>query len=653
MATGGKLVGLLYLFFAAWGMLALLRRLTRSCSVSLVGALFYAASPSMALSLGAAEHMPVACALVLPPLIAVALLRLEEHTTPVRAAVLGLLLSILALVYFKEFLLILPSFAVVVVALLAVNRRRKFVKGLLIAGLVLFFCVVPLLLPLLREERWMALFRLDSIDAWQQAYSAPGFFAWFARKEWIVGEPAHGGVFYLSVLGVAGLLCGLGSSQQGRQGPFVLCLGLMLLYFWLSFGPRDVLSASRMLLDLRQDWLARWTVKLSVLVPFLLLAWIWPKHRFWWVVVGLLGSVCVVVPGFRVLELIPGYDQIRAPWSLWYLPGTFFLVVAASLGLARGFKRLPSVVRPVALVVALLVLLVDLGPYRRAFTVGTVSSRWWDDFHEVEARLQSNPLQGRVIAAFSNFVFVTLPLTTGKPLVPGFQIYFHLYKHLQLVRESTTTLRWFRLFSTFGGAPFVLIDKTSSDIDINILRTALPERWENESFLLLTNPSSFGLAYGTSNVAEVPAFCPPKTYLQLASFGVVGVASASAEPSSCRFALPDPWIPPTTKPAARLLRHRPSEMSIDVDRDGGEWLVVTEAYHPDWRVSVDGKDLPVVRAFGAMLAVHLASTPATVTLRFVPPWWYNASLGVAGVSWLVVVLWLVRSLLLAKPTQLH
>jgi len=51
-------------------------------------------------------------------------------------------------------------------------------------------------------------------------------------------------------------------------------------------------------------------------------------------------------------------------------------------------------------------------------------------------------------------------------------------------------------------------------------------------------------------------------------------------------------------------------------------IVVSEAYHPDWKAYQATKSLTVYRAVGALLSVQV-SEPGDIQFIFTPPWYYN------------------------------
>jgi dolichol-phosphate mannosyltransferase len=67
------------------------------------------------------------------------------------------------------------------------------------------------------------------------------------------------------------------------------------------------------------------------------------------------------------------------------------------------------------------------------------------------------------------------------------------------------------------------------------------------------------------------------------------------------------------------------------------WLVITEAWHPDWMAYSDGAEVPVYKAFGGLMAVPLGRTNGPIELIFSAPVWYSLCVWMSGLSWIGVL----------------
>ncbi|MGH7893711.1 MAG: hypothetical protein ACREQL_03535 [Candidatus Binatia bacterium] len=103
--------------------------------------------------------------------------------------------------------------------------------------------------------------------------------------------------------------------------------------------------------------------------------------------------------------------------------------------------------------------------------------------------------------------------------------------------------------------------------------------------------------------------------------------------------------PPVPEPFDVDVR-RPAPEVILLDADAGAapaMVFVSEAHHPWWRATVDGKVAPTLRAAFAFMAVAIPPGRHAVELRFERPRAVAIADRVAAVSWLVfpvlVVVW--------------
>ncbi|NDF16717.1 MAG: hypothetical protein EB079_01950, partial [Verrucomicrobia bacterium] len=121
------------------------------------------------------------------------------------------------------------------------------------------------------------------------------------------------------------------------DGPIRIFLGLLLLVHWFSLGPRSGLGGILEFLKSAQglqDWVLPF-FWIAALGPIAVLAVIWPGGRWRWPTFALGLAVYMLVPGFRLFELIPLVGTVRAPWSFWQVGGAFCLGAVGGLAVAR------------------------------------------------------------------------------------------------------------------------------------------------------------------------------------------------------------------------------------------------------------------------------------------------------------------------------
>jgi uncharacterized membrane protein YfhO len=69
---------------------------------------------------------------------------------------------------------------------------------------------------------------------------------------------------------------------------------------------------------------------------------------------------------------------------------------------------------------------------------------------------------------------------------------------------------------------------------------------------------------------------------------------------------------------SRLIEYAPDRIQADVDATVPGYLVVVDAWGPEWRASVDGSPAPVLRANVGFRAVPVPSGRHRVELRYRP-----------------------------------
>ena len=78
-------------------------------------------------------------------------------------------------------------------------------------------------------------------------------------------------------------------------------------------------------------------------------------------------------------------------------------------------------------------------------------------------------------------------------------------------------------------------------------------------------------------------------------------------------------------------------MTYQLPADATGWLIVSEAYHPDWTVTIDGKPAAVHRAEAALLSTYVPAGSHEVVFQFRAPGWYSLCLTLGALSWIVAL----------------
>jgi hypothetical protein len=99
-----------------------------------------------------------------------------------------------------------------------------------------------------------------------------------------------------------------------------------------------------------------------------------------------------------------------------------------------------------------------------------------------------------------------------------------------------------------------------------------------------------------------------------------------------------------THPTSNLaiVEYDTDAVTVTVTTDQPGYLVLSDAYYPGWQARVDGQPAPIRRANYAFRAVYVPAGEHTVQLFFDPLIW-KVSLGISGLTLLVLAIWIIRS----------
>lgn len=79
-------------------------------------------------------------------------------------------------------------------------------------------------------------------------------------------------------------------------------------------------------------------------------------------------------------------------------------------------------------------------------------------------------------------------------------------------------------------------------------------------------------------------------------------------------------VPPPRQPGgtARIVGYGNTSVTVETTTADGGTLILADAWHPWWRARIDGREVPVRRAFGLVRAVEVPAGTATVSFTFEP-----------------------------------
>ena len=667
--AGIKIAALAVLPLSALTIFVFVRRLSGSAWSALAAALLYMLSAQMASRLADFQHWMASYAYIFPPLILWGFLRIADERSLRAAAWLAFAWAAMMLSFTKLAFLFVPL-AAAFVLWLWISRpdsRRGLVLGSLAALPAIFLLAVVPLLPLAREFRFVAVFDFDPFMAWQESLGLKNFASVFDRDNALFAGVvpnflADRGQFYLGAcvfLAVGWYFWTFLRKPEwcvSRDGTiFRVFSGIALLALWLCHGPippiDGIIRTTAAAANAR--WLSAHGILAATLLPLVFLWTILPL-RPW--LFGILATAWLVIPGFAVLEILPPLRNIRAPWVYWEV-GFFSAAVAASAAAKGLFESIPFRPLRVVLGTALAGLLVfDMSPYLAKFSTPGLPAELFEDFSATQKNLSDSKVPGRVLASSSRYFFLRTPFESGRPLVneSSWQ-HFQLRGARELVDAGFSNPAHTHSLLRIAGVSHLLSEKKdplstmklSDDLAPHLVRT-----FDSEFFRIQENPAALFPAFtardyiavepGAKNLAleflslaAVQNIVPVELGPNAATYPfLAGTAGASAGVFLPALDLRKP-SPPFQRLDHSQPRTNPMRMEFRPEPGPG-WLVVSEAWHPDWKAFAGHDPVPVYKAFGALMALPLDRAREPLRLEFTPPFWYGLCLKTALASWIVL-----------------
>ena len=672
---GSKVAVVASLLGGATGMFFFLRRWSGDERAAWIGASLFLLSPAVLTRAAGFEHFVVVVSLSLLPWVLWALVGFIRDGTARSAIILSVFFSALALAYGKTGLMALPALGVFgLVAFQAAPRalRPGWRLLALAAAMVTVLAVIPNL-PALREAGFVAMFDLGPFDGWQRAFSSKSALSWFDRDGLLgagmdpgfapttLNGGTYMGVVLAAVLAMSLLRpATLHATAEGRAAKLLLALALGS--FWISFGPRSVIGGHFELLRMSPG-AADFTPALAWL---LLAAQVWAIFRLvpssslpWrWAATGI-ALAYLFVPGFRLLEWLPLYRDIRAPFDFYQITGTIFLIGAVALT-AGTLLRLVSQTRMRRLLAATLVCLagVDASVYARPFFTHRMDRAVWADFLAAQEFLKTAPVEGRVYPFSGRYFYLMTPWLSGRPLAAeAFNSY--LQQRGAAVLQASAFLNDDQLSAYFriAGIAYLFIDKTDPDVPSDLqqrLRQRFPPVFENANTALLGIPHPLGFAFLSRDFIHTGSEEPETAMAALggAEYNMAMISSSGLpqdQPGlrgrviAGHIAPREGEIMQEGRPFLPVLKRRATYQRADFEPAGQPgWLVFNEAWHPDWRAFENGKQVPVQRALLAFSAVHTEGK-SSVAFEFQQPRWYNPCIWATITAWTTTGIFLLLS----------
>ena len=668
--AGSKVAVGCCLLAGAAGMYFFLRRWNASELAAWIGAVLFLLNPSVLTRAVGFEHFVVVVSLAVLPWVFWALLGLVRGGTARSALVFGVCFSLLALAYGKTGLMALPVLGVFA-AVEHFSRARAQRTGwriwALAAGVVLVLAVLPNL-PALREAGLVAMFEFGPFEGWQRAFSTKSALSWLDRGG-MLGEGMDSGFAPTTLNGgtYLGWACGallavalwrgvLHSGAAGRAARLLLALAMGA--FWLSFGPRSVMGGHFEFLRMSMG-AADFT---PAMAWFLLLVQVWVIFRLvpqesipWrWAAVGF-SLVYLFLPGFRLLEFLPIYRNIRAPFDFYQVTGSICLVGAVAMTAGVLLEKVRWGILQRGLAVAFVVLVAfDVAPYARPVLQERIGQGVWRDFLEVQEFLKTAPEPGRVYGFSGRYFYMMTPWLSGRPLAAeAFNSY--LQQRGAAILQASAFLNDERMESYFrvAGVAYLLVDKTDPDTKPDTqtkLRGIFPVAFENENMVLLGVRNPLGYGFLARDFLQTGTDAPETAIAAIGgaehNLAMIQTSGLSLEEPGLRgkvingrIAASEGKVLEKGRPFIAVPRGEEVSYQSAAFGPAGEsgWLIFNEAWHPDWTAREGAEERKVHRAMLAFSGVQTTGETG-VTFAFRQPWWYNICIWASLVGWLAAVL---------------
>jgi len=665
--VGCKVLGFLALAVSGVLMSAFIRRLTGDERAGWIAAFLYALGPQAALRLAGNEHMPVIFSMPYPPLIGWGLLEIATRNSGRGIVVLALSVAAMSLTFNK----ITAVFAPVALGLAVwlhfryPHKTMPLVRGCLLAGGIFLFLGILPQLPGLREASRMTLFSSDPLIGWQSSFSIKAPLSWFDRGGLLMqGMPSNftvdEGGFYLGIIVVLATAVALEVRRRGSEsnldGPLKLFISLFLLVQWFSLGPRSGFGGIMEFLKSAQgiqDWVLPifW---ISALGPIAVLALIWPNGKWKWPTFAIALAVYMFLPGFRLFELIPLAGTVRAPWSFWQVGGAFCLAGVGGIAVTRfcpGKTR--SWLPPVVMIVAAL----DFTPYYGKFFKPGLEVGTYESFLEAAAFLKNQQKPGSILPLSGRYFYTQLPQMTGRPIsTEAFQAYF-MSKGVRAIQDAGgANADLMKVSLSLQGVRYILLDRKDVDTPEQLqaaFKQQYPTVFENPFFTVLENPNSLAPGFIAKNYVSIPPlrfeycgadlglvrlyFLPVEIPgIEMNDLSLAGIMNPENGEVELTPGFRDKEGEPFRLLDSSTCRHEgPNVCKVSPQGQSG-WLMLTQAWHPDWHVFVDGIRSDLRRVAVAFTGIRIGEGAREVSFVFSPPIWVSLSLGLGLGSWILV-----------------
>jgi dolichol-phosphate mannosyltransferase len=663
--AGSKLSILAFIPCAAASMFLFARRASRREDMALIASVAYTLCPSLWFRALSVEHTFMVGAIAILPLVCWSALHLSEKPSLLSAWVFGVSCSFLALFYIKVALLAAPLLLVFFIWAAWKNQGlASFLTPKVWATVclsILVLAIIPLL-PSLREAGSAALFQFLGLETSQHLYSSRTALHFFDRMgvvfPLICGHfPATtaAGAYYPGAVPLLGLSLLfvfrhrlLAKACPRCTSVLRISITLALLAFWLSHGPSSVLIHTCLAwvggVHQAPDFF-RALLWLSLAAQGLVVYSLVPRDVPMCRHIALaLTLIYLFVPGYFFLSWLPFYSDLRAPFDFYQITGLVWICLASGIACALWIERLSRpLFRVAASVVLILVWAVDFSGHLRIPGSTAYPEADLPLYAEVVNLLREDPHPGGVFVHARDHLYLSLPAQTGRPLVKEtFQDYLQqrgLAAFLTAGERSPNRLQSLRL----AGVAFVVVDRLNPLLEsefLGELHNSLQLVLENRRYTVFRFQQPLAPAYLGSPIPSTATPSIPDLIAALAD-SHHGFVPIDLDPAADTLGSLPPTrpntLPYTALPSSHFIRNAPASFTL-ISPAVRRWIVVPEAWHPDWKATVEGRPVRVSKAFGAFIAIPGADTPQTWIFRFEPPLWVHLCSILGAFFWIVALL---------------
>lgn len=641
--TFSVLSGLLFYLF--------LWKLLKSRAAAFVGGAFYAVHP-VALSFGyLSGHLEFPFFYAALPVCLLSFHALSQHMTYRRVLATVAALTCLFFIDVERTATALPFLALffAVLAFAGEGTRRgedlasvilgRVLKPLLVVAL--FFALVTAwgIIPVVLESGHHELFEEDVVVRSISTFSFNNVFLLLDRMGALV-RPMQGhapgvftfndGRFYVGLAGLAAWLPVLAFRRRLRLHPaFYGALAALTGSLWLSFGPHSIYGRTGELVEslLSDPGYARgvhgwgligilFAAALCVLASAL---WLWLRRspgradvRRLLLIAAALALVLFTAPYPFLRRYGLLYEHMRGPCYFWASTAPWASALAAAGAVAALARSLRTWIFA-GIVAALVAFGVwDLAPYRE-YLDRAVPGEKVLALDDVGRWLREEGKDGRILSRESyNPLIDLLASRSGRPHAWGWLNWIAPRDtsrfYMGSVYPALSGLGTFREGLALAGLANVryvvfTLDEGPSPPDLPELTSVI----RNDSFAVYEN----SLWRPFIQVYPVGAVEDGRAHPELTSEGDevdLTWRRADAETISVRIVCPESRV-----------------------------VMAAESYHPNWRVTVDGRPGEVLRVQGASLGARVPGGEHTVVFRYRRPWYFAASALLSGIGALVIL----------------